>query len=150
MMLPKLAESANLPYLGDKTVVEGMLRLGVQEVFDARPGYEGKVSEIVIQVGTRVMTPFLGGDPDYAIVDGWNKPGVIDLFVAKWCGVDEQDPTMVMVGAFADLFSKLLDVEAYARQPGVTPEQWQPQAQAAIDRLAWILVGLTPGQQVVM
>ncbi len=148
--LAKIANSANVPYLGDKSVIEGMLRLGVQEVFDALPGYKGKVSEMVRHVGTRVMKPFLGGDQHYAIVDGWNEPGVIDLFVAKWCGFDEQDPTIVMAGAFADLIGKLLDVEAYARQPDVTPEQWQPKAQAAIDRLAWLLIGLTPGQQMLM
>jgi hypothetical protein len=148
--MAKIANSAAVPYLGDKAVVEAMLRRVIKEVFDGIQDYEGKASEVVVQVGRRAMMPFFGDDPAYAIVDGWNKRGVIDAFVSKWTGYVDPDPLMVMVGAFFDLVVKMFDAETYSQQPGVTPEQWQTQAQAAIDRLSWILMGVTPAQQMDM
>jgi hypothetical protein len=35
----------------------------------------------------------------------------------------DPDPLMVMAGAFTELISALLEIEAYAQKAGVTPEQ---------------------------
>lgn len=145
------AISSEKAYLGDRNVVESIFRLAVGEVFSVIPDLEKAedLIPLIESVGKKYMRIFLGSDSNYASVPGWNKPGAIDTFVSKWCGVEADTPTKRLVGAFAGLISDLMDVEEYARKDDTLEEQWQGQVDAVLEKYILIFMGVSlPAQMV--
>lgn len=134
-------------YLGDKKVVESILRLAAFEAFSALPEAveNNTVEEMLMRVGMDRMPAFFGVD-GHKEVRGFNEPGGVDVFVAKWCGVDSDKPTERLVGGFLAMMSDLLEIEKES-QEGALPEQCQWQVDAIIERYAMIFMGISPVQQ---
>ena len=69
------------PYLGDVKVVEQMVRNEVSKCFAAIG--TSAASDVAFASGNRVANIVLGKDPGWTKIDSWNKPGAVDVFVAK-------------------------------------------------------------------
>lgn len=136
-------------FLGDKAHVESILRLAASEVLDVLPSVvddpEGP-RKLIEAVGRKRMRSFFGIN-GHKPVRKFNEPGGVDVFVAKWCGIEADKPTDRLVGGFACLVGDLVDIEAYAKEEGSLPEQWQWQVDVIFDRYAMIFMGISPPMQ---
>jgi hypothetical protein len=102
-------DGSEKPYLGDPQAVEQLLRNedGPCMMILGEPGYQAEL----MAAGKRIAHALLGKDPQWSVVEGWNDPGVVDEFVAKWAGVEEKDPEDRIIGAFLGLIRDLEAIE---------------------------------------
>lgn len=144
-----IARTDETGFLGDKFHVESILRLAASEVLDVLPDavdQEGGPTKLIEAVGKKRMRAFFGTG-GHKPVRGFNEPGGVDVFVARWCGIEADKPTDRLIGGFACLIGDLIDIEAYAKEEGSLPEQWQWQVDAVFDRYAMIFMGISPPTQ---
>lgn len=134
------------PYLGDPTVIQAMLRHAIYE-YTTSPG---KPEEIVNKIASDNARTLLGKKPKtFEPVPGWNEPGGIDVFSAKWLGSSEKDPLQRMRHCIMMMLGDISDVVKYAAEPGVLPEQWQFQVDGIVEKYTYIFVGVdTPTQAI--
>jgi len=144
------AQNTEYPqYLGDKYVVESILRLAASECIEVMQEHHGdgdKIVSEVTKIANKRLRVFVYPDDSVSPVRGWNKPGGVDEHIAKWCGIDNSRPMGRITGMLYEMMSELLRVEAYAQQEGVRDEQWQFQADEIFSRYAYLLLGMTLGQ----
>ena len=126
-------------YLGDPTYIGAMLRLFITEAMMG-----ARTTEAIEASAQSVAKVLLGEEGKAKRLVGWNEPGGIDEFAAKWCGVAETDPLKRMTGAVLKLLSDCCDVMDYAAKPGVTPDQWQFQIDALVQQYALLFIGVSP------
>jgi len=147
--LEDLSNAETSGYLGDKHYVQSILQLAAAEVFEMLPSVvdqEQGPEKLIYEVGKKHMRTFFGAKGNKG-VRGFNEPGGIDVFVAKWCGVDETKPTDRLIGGFAAMIGELLEVEGFANHSEALKEQWAWQVEAILDRYAMIFMGISPPQQ---
>lgn len=146
------AESAEgtRAYLGDPTVVEALLRLVLSEatkVINQDPTKGKKKIRSLCRHAAKVL---LGYEEAYAPVPGWNEPGAIDEFAAKWLGSAEADPVTRLEHTVLKLVLEALDIGDYAATPGVLPEQWKWQLDAMMQKYVGVLMGIDLPTQALM
>ena len=134
-------------YLGDLAYLQALLRMTMVECMTAAD--ERNVDEIKA-ICQRTGKVLLGQEGKAKTVAGWNEPGGIDEFAAKWCGVDETDPLERMTGTLLKFIDEILDVGVYASQPGVTPDKWQFQVDALVQKYAFTFIGISPAYAAAM
>lgn len=140
----KIGSTETNGYLGDPDIVDAMIRDIASEAIQ-KLGSGADASKVIKTLCGPVAKVFLGKDKNFAPVRGWNKPGVIDSFVARWCGVkDARGPEMRIVGGLARMILEVMDVIKYANTPGVLDEQWKPQIDEIIQRYTGIFMGICP------
>jgi hypothetical protein len=126
-------------YLGDPEYIGAMLHLVITEAMTGPNNPDG-----IMGLARGVAKVLLGLEGKEKPVVGWNEPGGIDEFAAKWCGVDETDPVLRMTGAVLRFIDEVCAVGDYASQPGVTNDQWQFQIDALVQKYALIFIGVSP------
>lgn len=134
-------------YLGDADVVESMLREFVNDCVqlstsDTPDEYVSKVHKLSHDVARE----FLGTTQSNHLVPGWNQPGGIDEHLAKWAGVDEQDPEVRVSGALLRMLADFSDIAAYAMKPDTLEEQVRFQIDGMFQHFTGLFIGLTPAQ----
>lgn len=135
-------------YLGDMRHVESILRMAAKEVFDVLPEIlddPKQIEELIESVGRKRMRAFFGSTGNTPI-QGFNKPGGVDEFVAKWTGVKDTKPTDRLVGGFATMLDELIDVEIDAQEEEFE-ENWHWRVDEIFQRYALIFMGISPAQQ---
>jgi len=151
--LKSIQENEQRGWLGDKYVVESILRNALFQVLDGLPQLAEKgmkVSDFAYRVGAREMRVFLRENSQgHKGVRGWNVPGGVDVFAAKWVGVDADRPIERLIGVFLEMVSEALEIENQA-QNGESAEQWMWQVDELLERYAFILIGISPADQVVL
>lgn len=132
------------PYLGDPEVVDAILRTTSFNILDQMPKLRGDIGEFVMRTARDAMQPFLGLSRHYVGMNGWNKAGAIDTFLQKWTGASADTPIDRVAGAFAVMFSEILDVANYAVEGGVRREDWDFQVDDIFDRYTHLFMGVSP------
>lgn len=140
----KSAKTEQVGYLGDPTIVKFLLQNIATEFFEKINEPNPDVPKLIEDLSAPAALALLGADPNYSTVRGWNKPGAIDAFVAKWCGVDETSPRIRITGGIAAFLRDLIGVANYAGVPGVLNEQWQPQVNGIFEWYVGIFMGVSP------
>lgn len=130
-------------YLGDPTVVETILRYAASEFFDSMED-TSDAGALALVLGKRHLKPLVFPNKHYIGVRGWNKRGVIDVFAAKWKGIDANGPMERMGGLFVMLIDELLELVLYAGEDGVRDEDWQFQVDHVFLEYTNILLGISP------
>lgn len=134
-------------YLGDREVIESLLRFYVSTLIDNLEDTttdKQRIKEMQL-IAKEVANILLGYDHrKYAKVRKWNRPGGIDVFLAKWLGLAEKDPSDRLEYAFIMLFDEVADIAVFAGEPGALEEQWQPAFDAVIERYTDLCLGLDP------
>ena len=139
-------------YLGDRGVVESVLRLAVQDMLDRMQHSEAESARIhsMRLSAKNAVEVFLGMDENYAAMSKWNEPGFIDVFLAKWCGSKEVRARARVEHAMIKLFGEVLDLANYATEPGVLEEQWVWQVGATIGTYTSLFMGIDPPMQAIL
>ena len=139
-----IAQAAKPNYLGDIQVIEFLLRDFVQRALarrnppeDPKPNTE-KDSEDAL----KLASIFLGQDPQYAPMPGWNEPGKIDVWIAQELNVQDDTPQLVVACAFVEFLTEMYELYNYACEPDTKPEQWEPQIDAITEHWRNVLLGV--------
>ena len=138
----------NRAYLGDPQAVESLLKNEAAIVLGAL--HQPDFDHVIDLAGKRVAKAILGQDPKWHKVDGWNEPGGVDESIAKWYGSYGPDAETRISGVFHGLIAELVEIMAYSQTPGVPPENWNYQPEAAFQSLAMSLIGVSPAQQALL
>ncbi len=149
LFVNSLSSIAKDGYLGDVWVVSSVLREAAYRFFAELPKLKhvSDIDGLIRSVGKKYMRIFLGSNNKYRPVRNWNMPGAIDVFVAKWCGVDEDKPTDRMIGGFASMIDELVDLELMAKDPDIEKKQWDWQIEAIFEKYSMLFMGITPPLQ---
>lgn len=131
----------NPNYLGSYQFVQSLLKSKTNEVLQAIQG-GANPADAARPAAEFLAKALLGMDPSMPGVPNWNAPGGIDLAIAQAMDLDDGSPLEVMEHWAVALFTELLQVANYADEPGVTPEQWQWQAQDAYDDFTKLALGI--------
>ena len=127
-------------YLGDYKRMQAFLKARASEFLKAcKTQPPAEAARPVAQAIARVM---LGDDPDWVGVPGWHERGSIDFALARAMGVDDGSPEDVLEHWAVTYLSEILAVAKYASEEGVTPEQWQWQAQETYDQFTKNALGI--------
>lgn len=92
------AEKDGNPYLGDAEVVRDLVgNLGSDALLRLVDVSNGTITgdqaaEKDAEEARKLAQVFLGQDPDYNGLQGWNEPGKIDAFVASEANIAEEEP----------------------------------------------------------
>ena len=123
-------KSLGRPEVVRELILQMLDRLDQIGEWDAEEHCEAR-DEILGEIALR----FLGDDPAYPAVPGWNKPGMIDQHVAKSnCEILGTDHPQAIIEYF--LLRTAEEVFALVGRPGA-------QMQSVIDRTTQILLGLS-------
>jgi hypothetical protein len=144
--IARIAAPEAVPYLGDLAALDALLRVEGSEAVDEAMAHE---QAALLARARRFADVMLGKDKAYSPVHKWNEPGKIDVFAAKWCGVDADTPEDRMAGAFLAMVSELMKFSLKAAQ-GVKRSQWGWQVDATIQKYARILIGIDLPTQATM
>ena len=138
-------------FLGSKESVESILREASIEYFEGIVDLDHGESagNLAYRIGVRKMGVFIKLEgPGHTGLRGWNVPGGVDEFAAKWIGVEAERPLARMAGVFMRLIEELLEIQAVTDVQ--TAEQWTWQVDAVFEKYAMILLGISPPQQALM
>lgn len=143
-------KAASVPdgnYLGDREVVESLLRFYIATLIDNLDGVSNTkqiINEMRI-VAKEVANILLGKEGrKYIPVRKWNKFNGIDVFCAKWLNIQEKDPSERMEHAFIIMFNEVADLADFASTPGVLEEQWKPGFDEIVTKYTDLFTGLDP------
>jgi hypothetical protein len=88
-----------------------------------------------------LATAFLGGDPAFITLPGWNAPGGIDLHLRRHFDLKDGPPER----AVADVLAKVVVTGRHLMgMPDADPEQVAATLQHSVELVARTLVGLPP------
>ena len=151
--LGKVADTEEGGYLGDPDVVDGLLRRFVYDAIRVIRS-EGKPEQKLRRVSrraSRLARVFLGkNNTDHTLQRGWNREGVIDVFVAKWCGSSETNATARIEHGLLNLVNDVMELADYAGDRSVLPEQWEWQLDAVMEKYVQIFMGVSPPNQALL
>jgi hypothetical protein len=85
---------------------------------------------------------FLHGSKRYEPLEVWNKPGVIDEYLAEIFPFPSKDPMLRMKTVFLVFFERINNLVETAAKPGVLEEQWQPAWALLLQEFAMMLIGM--------
>ncbi len=133
-------------YLGDVSVVDAIVRMFIWSCLNRRKlvTVNEDASAQDLQDCLRTASIFLGQDPNYTPMKGWNEPGHIDTFIAERLNVSGETPQEVVAGLFTKLLCDIYDLVNYSVQPDTLPEQWTFQVDGIVETYVWILMGARP------
>ncbi len=134
------AEKEN--YLGDPEVVETLLRQTLSLVCENFSEPEEKFLALVKSECERLAKIFLGEDPQYAPIDGWNKPGFIDKYLDQKNGHESESPEASLFGCFASFITSAIKIINYAGEPDVKDEHWNWQVDDLLNEYTHVLLGI--------
>lgn len=139
-------------YLGDREVVEAILRYIVGKYFDRIKAKDVPDTRLrLLKEATRESVPiFLGDDKKYVPLRNWNQRGAIDAFLAKWTGSSETDPELRVTHAILKMIQELQDLAEYAATDGVLEEQWNWQVGAILNKYTSLFMGIDLPTQATM
>ena len=140
-------------YLGDQDVIETLLRFHIHNAMEKiADSHSEQLQHRAIQEPAREIAAILLGmrKDNYVGVVGWNSPGSIDAFLAKWCGSSENEPRRRIEHAMVNMFSELLDVAEQANIPGILEEQVAWQVDAIVEKYALLCLGVDLPTQATM
>lgn len=143
------AKTEGVAYLGDRAMVNGLLRTVASGLLNSMASIKDPADRIArLKRGCRnTAAALLGQRSRFAPMPGWNTPGGIDAFCAKWLGIAETDPKDRMESAVLQMMNELFEVADYAGTPGVLEEQWRWQIDATLDWYTDLFLGVSPPQQ---
>ena len=127
-------------YLGDPNVVSSLIRTFVGETFLNIKTIE---AHHAIQGAEDLARTFLGYNPDFPGMP-WNRPGQIDVFVAKALNIDETDPVVVLRTALVNLLNEMVLLKNHSDAHGLIAEQWQPAVGGLLDKYIRLFCGIPP------
>src|SRR5688572_5044272 len=131
-------------YLGDPETVDMLLRVMASNVLAERKLNRDVGTSLEENHAAAMTNIFLGKEPDFTPMHGWNAPGFIDEFVSSAANVQENTPEDRMRTFFLSYLIDTYSLVEYADAPGVLDEQWQPQVGALVDYYRDILIGYIP------
>jgi len=127
-------------YLADPRVAHALLSDVLQQAMFAVDSE--RFAALVETIAMRTARTFLGGQADYVPLRKWNEPGGIDVFLAKWLGVDELDPTRRVAGAIVAMLEEAMDIAVDASSMAAKARDWQWRIDELLDRYAALFIGL--------
>jgi len=140
----------DIAYLGDPNVVGALLRETVVSVMDvyARPNVSdadkmGKLQRECQKLGSILLGTL--SKSDFSPIPGWNQPGGIDEFCAKWCGSSETSPRARMEHAALKMMTEVMELAKYAGRASEEESKWQ--LDAIIQSYTGIFMGISPAMQ---
>jgi hypothetical protein len=138
-------ESTLVPnYLGNAKAVTNLLRSFAARMMMTDFTNGQALVNAVDKAARRLAKVFLGQDPKFP-GPKWNTPGQIDTYLAKWCGVDSQDPVERVAGALVDMMTELYQLSSDVEAQKLIKEQWQGAAGAVIKKYTALFLGLPVG-----
>jgi hypothetical protein len=142
------SKESRVPWLGDSYVVEGLLRSFAKEAMDRRNACAmdelrpEEWKQLDRDACLQLADIFLGKNPFFNSVPGWNEPGKIDVFLVREFNLGDTDPILRVATVLAELLLEMVNVAKYASQEGVVEEQWVWQVDAAIETYRNYMIGI--------
>lgn len=138
-------------YLGNPETVFRLLQFYSHNALEViEKSFSEKVQRRAIQEPSREISAILLGMREkegWVSQPGWNQPGGVDVFLAKWCGSSEKEPRRRCEQAMLSMFEDILDVAIVAGIPGVLDEQVEWEIAGILERYTYLCLGLTPAMQ---
>lgn len=145
------ANTEQIAYLGDPNVIGSLLCDAVGIVmFVMSNAASDDIKQAKLQKEcNRVGSILLGtsSKADFSPVPGWNQPGGIDVFCAKWCGSSETSPHARMEHAVLKMMIEMLELAKYAGESTNEESKWQ--FDAIIQNYTSIFLGISPAMMAV-
>ena len=137
---------ADIPYLGDPDQVQGIISLFVSECIEKRLEPQSTARGIARydrRYCVRLANIFLGRRENLAQgVPTWNKPGAIDVQIAKDNNITEKSSTKRMTTFFAMLLINVLEQIEYGAAHEQLPEQYEEPIMLMVTEAVRELCGL--------
>lgn len=131
-----VAQAESGEFLGDASVLGSILKQLVSAALEA------ETDESVVEATAEFARRMLGKDPTFVAVPGWNRPGSIDKFVAKYVGSSETDPEEILKHFAAAFLDEATEVVAAAASED--PSEWRWQLDALVLDYSRLLMGVPP------
>lgn len=129
------------PYLGDWQTVNGLLRTYAHQVLTADHASAQDLRRAADRGARLLARAFLGQDKRYAVLP-WNSPGQIDVYVARRCGIQSDDPEERVAGALVRMVADLYTLAQTIENQQLVNEQWTGEAGDTIRRCTNLLMGM--------
>ena len=126
-------------YLGDTRVISRLLRGYVHSVIthDKKDGFREHVKE----GAEKLASVFLGENKKFP-GPPWNTPGMIDVYVARECGVSDTDPKKRVAGALVKLACQFIDLANEGLTTGALPDGWEEKASKIMSHYVLVFSGI--------
>jgi len=132
------------PYLGDPHAIEQVIRAFFSDAWERRiadvPNDKATAKDRADSI--RFANMMLGRRAELATpMKNWNRPGVIDEWVAEKANVTEKSPTKRMATFYLSMLSEFYDAAIESANEALLPEQWEGAIQDVIHDGTRILIG---------
>lgn len=148
--LGNIERSEHVPYLGDQSVLESILRNVTANVMDAitwKGSNETTRMKVIRRERTKAAKILLGRTRSHMPIRKWNRAGGIDVFCAKWLGLAETDPLERMEHAVMLYINECIELTDVVEIHGIKDEAWVWQLDAILQRYVLYFLGVdTPTQ----